>query len=204
MTEELQKILKLIYLSQNLKSEERHCWFEDGRRESVADHIWCMSLMAILLVPHLSKKANLEKILKMTIIHDLVEAEAGDTPFFLSESKEGKAAKLEKETRAIENIKKMLASATGNEIYDLWMEFEARETYEAKICTALDKLEANIQHNSSPIQTWTDKDQMRAFQIAKFCQIDPILQELNQIVEGQSATKLQNAGIDVERVKALA
>jgi putative hydrolase of HD superfamily len=202
MNVELEKILKLIYLSHNLKREERHCWFSDGRRESVADHIFCMSLMAMLLIPHLQEKPNVEKIFKMILVHDLVEAEAGDTPFFLSETPEGKAKKQEKEMRAIENIRKLLDSSIGEEIYDLWMEFEEKKSLEAQICTAIDKLEASIQHNNSPIHTWTDKDQLRAFQIGHFCNVDPVFQELNRMAVAQATIKMQNAGIDVEKVKA--
>lgn len=75
-------ILQVIALAEKLKYEMRHSWLSNGRQESVAEHTWRMSLMAILVEPYLDQKVNIEKLLKMVIIHDLVEAEAGDIPAF--------------------------------------------------------------------------------------------------------------------------
>ncbi len=202
MDNSLDRILKMIYLSHKLKTEGRHCWHNDGRRESVAEHVWCMSFMAMLLSPHLSYKVDMEKVLKMIIVHDLVEAEAGDTPFYISDTPEGKAMKVEKEEIAMQNIQKLLESDTGTEIRELWTEFENRETPEARFCVALDKLEASIQHNNSPIETWTEKDQQRTFQIEHFCAVDPVLAQLNRMVIEQATMKMEKAGIDANKIKA--
>jgi len=200
----LDRILKMIYLSHNLKTEGRHCWYHDGRRESVAEHVWCVSFMALLLAPHISQKVDMEKVLKMIIVHDLVEVEAGDTPFFLSETPEGKKLKHEKETRAMQSIHALLDSPTGDEIKALWLEYEEKKTAEARFCAALDKLEASIQHNNSPTATWTEKDQKRAFQIDGYCAFDPVLKQLNDMVVGEAMEKLEKAGIDSAKIKASA
>ena len=75
-------ILNILKLAEKLKFELRHSWLSNGRQESVAEHTWQMSLMAVLVYRHLEKPVNLEHTLKMIIVHDLVEAEAGDIPFF--------------------------------------------------------------------------------------------------------------------------
>lgn len=75
-------ILQVIALAEKLKYEMRHSWLSNGRQESVAEHTWRMSLMAVLVQPYLDKTVQMEKLLKMVIIHDLVEAEAGDIPAF--------------------------------------------------------------------------------------------------------------------------
>jgi putative hydrolase of HD superfamily len=202
MEKEIEKILEMIRLAHRLKVEGRHCWYNDGRRESVAEHVWCMAFMAMLVAPHLSYKVDMEKVLKMVIVHDLVEAIVGDTPFFLSATPDGKAAKQAKEKAAMEGIHEILSNATGDEIKSLWLEYEAKETPEAKFCGALDKLEANIQHNNSPIDTWTEKDQMRAFQIAHYCQFDPILSLLHDKTVQESICKMESAGIDTKLLRA--
>ena len=67
-------ILQVIALAEKLKYEMRHSWLSNGRQESVAEHTWRMSLMAILVEPYLDQKVNIEKLLKMVIIHDLVRS----------------------------------------------------------------------------------------------------------------------------------
>lgn len=78
----IKKILKFLALSEKLKSELRHSWLSNGRRESVAEHSWQMAIMSMLIHPHLEKPVDLEKTLKMILVHDLVESITGDTPFF--------------------------------------------------------------------------------------------------------------------------
>ena len=122
-------ILQVIALAEKLKYEMRHSWLSNGRQESVAEHTWRMSLMAILVQPYLDQEVNIEKLLKMVIIHDLVEAEAGDIPAFdTMNSEQLQLQKQENEQKAILNIKHTLEGPLGNELYDLWMEFEAKET----------------------------------------------------------------------------
>ena len=102
-------ILQVIALAEKLKYEMRHSWLSNGRQESVAEHTWRMSLMAILVEPYLDQKVNIEKLLKMVIIHDLVEAEAGDIPVFdTMNSHELQLQKQINEQEAILNIKRTL------------------------------------------------------------------------------------------------
>ena len=138
-------ILNLLSLAEKLKSELRHSWLSSGRRESVAEHSWQMALMALLVHRHLEKPVDLEHTLKMILIHDLVEAEAGDIPFFETGSR--KDQKSHREQKAIEEIRNMIDPQTGQEFYNLFQEFELSETPEAKLAKALDNLEVQIQHN---------------------------------------------------------
>jgi putative hydrolase of HD superfamily len=82
MKQNLLNILEIVKLGEKLKCELRHSWLSDGRQESVAEHTWRVSLMAMLLEPYLDNKLDIVKLLKMIIIHDLVEAEAKDIPAF--------------------------------------------------------------------------------------------------------------------------
>ncbi|MFH0889537.1 MAG: HD domain-containing protein [Candidatus Aenigmatarchaeota archaeon] len=200
MNDDLGKILKFLHLAEKLKSELRHSWLSDGRRESVAEHTWRTSLMAILLEPLLKKPVNLEKVLKMVIIHDIVEAEAKDVPAFEQGRKE---EKVRNEQKAIENIRTMLDSKTGNEIYDLWQEFENLITLEAKFAKALDRIEVLIQHNEADIKTW--KEIEHAFNLVsadKYCEFDETIKLFNEMVKEDALEKLKNSGVDIEKVKS--
>lgn len=129
-----------------LKLELRHCWFEGGRRESAAEHSWQLALLAVAVVPHLSIDVSLLRLLKMALIHDLVEIEAKDLPLpERDEAAEREKYKLERQ--AIENIKTMLCSPLADDIYQLWHEYEAHKSNEAKVLKALDRMEAFIAHN---------------------------------------------------------
>src|SRR5512138_2148060 len=139
MENTIQEILQVLQLAERLKFELRHSWLSNGRQESVAEHTWQMGLMAVLMYRHLEHDVDMERALKMILVHDLIEAEAGDVPFF--ETGARKAAKPDKERAAIEKIRGMLDPATGQEVYELWHEFENGETLEAKFAKALDNLE---------------------------------------------------------------
>ncbi|MEK7021483.1 HD domain-containing protein [Bacillus sp. FSL K6-6038] len=195
-------ILKVIALAEKLKYEMRHSWLSNGRQESVAEHTWRMSLMAVLVQPYLDKEVNMEKLLKMVIIHDLVEAEAGDIPAFdTMNSEQLQLQKQENEQKAILNIKHTLEGPLGDELYNLWIEFEAKETYEAKVANALDKLEVKIQHNEADIDTWIPIEHKMTFQVAKHTDFDSFLSKLQKIIEQEGEKKLIAAGIDVETCK---
>ncbi|AWC28279.1 MULTISPECIES: HD domain-containing protein [Bacillus cereus group] len=195
-------VLQVIALAEKLKYEMRHSWLSNGRQESVAEHTWRMSLMAILVQPYLDKEVNMEKLLKMVIIHDLVEAEAGDIPAFdTMNSQELQLKKQENEQQAMLNIKHTLEGPLGEELYHLWMEFEEKETYEAKVANALDKLEVKIQHNEADIRTWLPIEHKMTFQVAKHTNFDSFLSKLQKIIEREGEKKLIAAGIDVEACK---
>jgi putative hydrolase of HD superfamily len=202
MKEQLQKILHLLSLAEKLKCELRHGWTSNGRQESVAEHVWRVSLMAILFAPYLKKEIHLSKTLKMIIIHDLVEAEAGDIPIFEAEKKEIKEQKILKEKAAIERIREILGSPVGDEIYDLWSEFEEEVSNEARFAQALDKLEAQLQHNEADISTWLEVERTRVFyKLDRFGQFDEIIQLFVELLKEQAVNKMKKAKIDVDALQ---
>lgn len=200
MNKNISGILNLLKLAERLKSELRHSWLSSGRQESVAEHTWQMALMAILVHNHLDKPVNLEHTLKMIIVHDLVEAEAGDVPFF--ETGERKAQKSQKEQEAIENIKKMIDAKTGKDIYFLFQEFEEGKTPEAKLAKALDHLEVQIQHNHAEFSSWEEIEYDLVYtKMDEPCSHDAFLQQLCYAVKIQAEKKMQANGVDVTSIK---
>jgi putative hydrolases of HD superfamily len=202
MRDSLEKVMEIIHLSEKLKFELRHSWLSNGRQESVAEHTYRMSLMAILLEPYFSQPVNMEKLLKMIIVHDLVEAEAGDIPAFHSNNNtEIKKLKMQREQQAIQRIKDILGTPTGDDIFELWHEFENKETYEAKIANALDKLEVQIQHNEANLDTWLDVEYYMAFQMGKHVEFDKNLEAFKNLIEEEASNKIKEYGKKPEEFK---
>lgn len=124
------------------------------RYESAADHTWRLGILVILFADQLSQKINLEKALKMVLIHDLPEVLSGDespvgedgngnnTYAFNSEKAEEKHIK-EKEG-AVALFKK-LPPKLAKEFFNLWIEYEKQESFEARVIKSLDKIEATVQ-----------------------------------------------------------
>ncbi|UCH95504.1 MAG: HD domain-containing protein [Candidatus Aminicenantes bacterium] len=197
----IKKILDVIKLSERLKFELRHSWLSNGQQESVADHCWQMSFLALLLYRYLEHPVDLEKTLKMIVIHDIVEAEIGDIPCF--ETGHRKESKYSLECKAIENIRMMLSDEKiGEELYNLWHEFQAGDTIEAKFVKALDNLEVQIQHNLANLSTWEEIEYDLVYtKMDKHCCHDEFLQAFCDYVKLDAETKMKSGGIDVNAIK---
>ena len=122
--------------------------FAECRRESVAEHSWQIALMAMLIAPEFPE-ADMNKVIRMCLIHDLGEAFTGDIPAFDKTEADG-----EKEDALFDAWVQTLPEETKQEFSGLLAEMNAQETPEAQIYKALDKMEAVIQHNESDIATW--------------------------------------------------
>lgn len=190
------KILEMLHVAEQLKQELRHSWLANGRQESSAEHSWRLALMVLLMGPETKLEMDLPKALKMAVIHDLVEAEAYDIPAF----EHGRAEeKRRAESAAAVKYKSLLDSQAGDEIYNLWAEYEEQESVEAKFIKALDKLEVRIQHNEAQLDTWNEMEYPRSlFTADKFCEIDDFLKEFNIQVQGESRQKMTAAGKDMD------
>jgi putative hydrolases of HD superfamily len=197
---EVNRILNFLALSERLKCELRHSWLSNGRQESVAEHSWQMALMALLIHRHLAQPVDIETTLKMVLIHDLVEAVAGDVPYF--DTGERKQLKAKREQEAIETIRAALDPATGQEIYDLWQAYEAKATAEARFATALDHLEVQIQHNLADFATWEPIEYDLVYtKMDVPCAGDPFLTALCAAVKAQAERKMAAGGIDPAAVR---
>ncbi len=200
MKNTLSSILSLLEFSERLKYELRHSWLSNGRQESVAEHCWQMALMAIAIHQYLENPVKIGHVLKMIVIHDLIEAETGDIPFFEDSSRQAK--KAEQEQHAIENIRAMLPEPLGQEIYLLWQEFECGFTLEAKFAKALDNLEVQFQHNLADLQTWEEIEYDLVYtKMDTSCQHDKFLTILCEAIKQGAENKLIAGGIDIDRLK---
>ena len=194
------QLIRFLNVAEKLKCELRHSWLSSGRQESVAEHTWRMSLMVILFAPYLDQPIDLEKCLKMTIIHDLAEAEVGDIPVFETQTLEAKKRKYLLERDAMSKLRSYLDDSMGNELFDLWEEYEQKESYEAKFLNALDKLEVHLQHVEAPLSTWTSQEKDMLFQekwLRAHCRFEPTLLALAEEILSEGIQKLKEAGENV-------
>ena len=142
------EFLSILSVAERLKCNTRHSYTSSGRHESVAEHSWRISLMAMLLTPEFPE-ADMNKVIRMCLIHDLGEAFTGDIPAF-----EKTEADVEKEDAAFDAWVQTLPEGTRQGFSELLTEMNALQTQEAKIYKALDKMEALIQHNEADLSTW--------------------------------------------------
>ena len=144
--------LDILHVAERLKDTPRHCTTSKRRRESVAEHSWRVSLMAMLL-KHEFPDADIDKVVSMCLIHDLGECFTGDIPTFLKTN-----ADRDTDDSLLHRWVMSLPEETAEDLAALYEEMDAQKTVEAKLYKALDKLEAVIQHNESPLDTWAENE----------------------------------------------
>lgn len=142
------KLIEFLNTIEKLKCNTRHSWTSSGRQESIAEHSWRVAVMALLVADEFPE-VNIEKVVKMCLIHDFGEAITGDIPSFLKTK-----ADEENEKLAIASLLEMLPKNVSGEFEALFMEISGQSTSEAKLFKALDNLEALVSHNEAPINTW--------------------------------------------------
>ena len=149
---QVNEFLDVMHVAERLKDAVRHGYSSGGRRESVAEHSWRITLMAFFLRDEFPE-ADMDRVMKMCLIHDLGECFTGDIPAFL---------KTDADERREENLLfdwvRSLPEPYGTEMEALYAEMAALETQEAKIYKALDKMEAVLQHNEAPLSTWIPRE----------------------------------------------
>ncbi|RKN87006.1 HD domain-containing protein [Paenibacillus ginsengarvi] len=124
------------------------------RFENDAEHTWHLAMMAVVLYEHANEPdLDLLTVLKMLLIHDLVEIDAGDTFAYDEKGLEGK---FEREQAAAQRLFGMLPDDQKDEFIGLWMQFEARETKEAKFAAAVDRLQPMLFNYENEGQSWKE------------------------------------------------
>lgn len=127
--------------------------FNSDRNENDAEHSWHLALMAIVLAEHSNFPVDLLKVVKMVLIHDIVEIDAGDT--FIYDTQKNHS-NTEEEREAAKRIFGMLPPKQAEELIALWEEFEAGNTHEAKFARSMDRLEPLLQNISNNGGTWRE------------------------------------------------
>lgn len=143
----IREVDKLKYILRKTKL------FNSDRAENDAEHSWHLAMMAIILSEHANASINVLKVVKMLLIHDIVEIDAGDTFIYDTQKSHDNTAE---ERRAAERIFGLLPNEQANELIAIWEEFEEQKTNEAKFARAMDRLEPLLQNVSNNGGTWNE------------------------------------------------
>ena len=146
------ELLEALQVAERLKDATRHCYTKNGRHESVAEHSWMMTLMAYFMKDEFPE-VDMDKVIRMCIIHDLGECFTGDIPTF-----DKTKAHEENEENLLYSWVRTLPENYANEMIALYEEMTERKTIESQVYKAIDGLEALIQHNISDLSTWIPKE----------------------------------------------
>ena len=178
----IKEIDKIKYIQRKTKL------FNSNRNENDAEHSWHLAMMTIVLAEHSDIPIDVLKVLKMVLIHDIVEIDAGDT--FIYDTKKNHTNTNE-ERNAANRIFGMLPNEQADELISIWEEFESGESNEAKFAKSMDRFEPLLQNVSNIGGTWTE------FGVC----YDKVLEKKKNIKEGSSslwnyAEKLINESVE--------
>lgn len=153
MNSDLNKKIEFVTTIEKMKLIERRTKIIGvDRRENDAEHSFSIAVMAMIFKDY-APNANVDKTIRMLLVHDLVEIEAGDT---FAYDTEGYKDKFEREQNAAENIYGILPNEIGEELKALWYEFEEGKTPEAKFANAIDRLQPVINNIYNHGGTWLE------------------------------------------------
>jgi putative hydrolase of HD superfamily len=184
---EVKSFLEVMHLAERLKDAVRHSYSSGGRRESVAEHSWRITLMAYFLQDEFPQ-ADMNKVMEMCLVHDLGECFTGDIPTFLKTD-----ADERQEKHLLDQWVESLPKPYSSKLHDLYIEMEALETQEAKIYKALDKLEAVLQHNEAPISTWIPREyELNVTYGSDQAAFSPYLTELREQIRRDTIQKIED------------
>jgi len=153
MDERLKSQINFLIEIDKMKTILRQTLLVDkSKRENDAEHSWHFAVMAMILFEYNNQvEADILRVLKMALVHDLIEVYAGDT---FAYDEKGNETKQERELEAADKIFGLLPGDQRDEMYNLWWEFEKAQTPDAKYATAIDRLQPLINNYMTEGHTW--------------------------------------------------
>lgn len=137
--ERLERQIRFILEADKMKNICRQTLvLHEDRAENDAEHSWHLALMAFLLAEYSNEPVDVCKVMKMVLVHDIVEIDAGDTYCY---DTDGNKTKREREEKAADRLFGLLPDDQGKEMRELWEEFERCDTAESKFAAALDRMQ---------------------------------------------------------------
>ena len=186
--------LGIVRCISGLKERTRHAWTRDGRQESVAEHSWRLALMAYFLRDRFPG-TDLTRVLLMCLLHDIGEVFTGDIPTF-----EKTDADRAREHALRADWINALPPPYAEELQGLFREMDARETEEARLVRALDRMEAVLTHNEGDPRTWLplEYDLQRTYGVPEAALSDilaairaAVTREVDALIAAQNASNKQ-------------
>ncbi|MDP7978691.1 HD domain-containing protein [Bacillus sp. WLY-B-L8] len=164
----IEQIIEFLRIIDKFKLIERKTKVShSSRHENNAEHTWHMCMFALLLYKEIGEKINLERALKLILIHDLGEIYAGDT---YAHDSFARINKKQREEEAIQKLLNELPNELELEFHELWNEYEANETKKARFVQAIDKMQAFTQNVHTNGEVWRE-NKVTSDQIIKYNEI---------------------------------
>ena len=181
-------LLDFMGVAERLKCNMRHSRTAENRRESVAEHTYRLCVFT-WLVKEEFPDCDMDKVMRMSLFHDLGEAVTGDIPAFEKTDKDRKV-----ENKKVEQLTDILPEPVRAEWKALFEEMETMETQEARLYKSLDKLEALIQHNEADISTWIPLEyDLQMTYGNEECKFTEYIQRLRDEVRKDSKRKIEES-----------
>lgn len=163
INERLQKQISFVLELDKMKALYRQTYvLNENRKENDAEHSWHLAVMAFLLAEYSNEPVDVLKVMKMVLIHDVVEIDAGDTYCY---DEEGYRSKAEREEKAAQRLFGLLPEDQKKESYDLWREFEENSTAESRFANLLDHIQPLLLNYTKNGISWKEhgvfSDQVR-------------------------------------------
>lgn len=208
MQNKVEKIFEFMRVLDKVCLVKRATLLSDGTVETDSSHTFKLAFMIMLIYPYLKHKYNYARLLELALAHDIAEAETGDYPKAMQRAHpEIKAKKDADEKMAIERYADMLGENSGNKIRELYNEYEAKKTPEAKLVSALDKVDANMQANfyhDGDVRYWTgyeDGEQYYKINTEKKAIVaeldEPIVEALENGTINMALTNMKKIGVSI-------
>jgi len=188
MNQRLEQQLSLLIELDRLKSVLRRTRVRsaEGRLENSAEHSWHVAMMALLMQEHANEPVEIAKVVKMLLLHDIVEIDAGDT--FVYDAQASKEQE-EKELAAAHRLFGMLPQDQGQELFDVWQEFELAQSPEAKFAKALDRLVPMLLNYHNDGQSWVENEVSKS----QVMQVNQKIEKGSQVLWDKAKSLIEEA-----------
>ncbi|MBO6288936.1 MAG: HD domain-containing protein [Alphaproteobacteria bacterium] len=208
MQNKVEQIFDFMRVLDKVCLVKRATLLSDGTVETDSSHSFKLAFMVMLIKPYLKHEYDYARLLEMALVHDIAEAETGDYPKAMQRAHpEIKAKKDAEERVAMERYCKLLDEPIRSKIWNLYAEYEGKQTPEAKLITALDKVDANMQanfYNNGDIRYWTeyeDGEQYYKINTEKKTVVavldEPIVEALEDGTINLALTNMKKLGIEM-------
>jgi putative hydrolase of HD superfamily len=180
--ERLARQVEFLLEADRLKGVSRQSYVLGGeRKENSAEHSWHVALMGVVLAEHAPPGTDVVRVMRMLLVHDLVEIDAGDAYFY---DPAANAAKDERERAAAERIFGLLPDDLADDLRAVWQEFEAAETPEARFAKGMDRLMPLLHNHHTQGRSWREhgirREQVAQRLLPDLEKASPVLRELGQ------------------------
>ena len=187
--ERLKKQLEFLVEIDKMKNVLRRTLIVDGsRRENDAEHSWHLAMLAMVLEEYSEREINISRVVRMCLVHDLVEVYAGDT---FAYDEKGYEDKLARETAAADKLFSMLPTEQGEEFRALWREFDEAQTADAMYAAAMDRLQPMMNNFLTDGHTWKEGKVTSDKVLDRMQPIKKARPELWQVVEYIVSTSIE-------------